>query len=121
MLSTNFCLLFYQAVSIADKEVFDFRMVNYTDATEGDAYLDMSQVNMGVSLTVGCIQLIYLNKFVSSIMVRGWSCGRRLYIMRRKSPEILCASLKKCTFPCFLLLRRRSSTTSRRPRRLWLR
>lgn len=45
-------------------------MVNYTDATEGDAYLDMTQVNMGVTLTVGCIQLIYLNKFVSSIMVR---------------------------------------------------
>lgn len=46
-------------------------MVNYTDATEGDAYLDMSRVDMGVTLTVGCIQLIYLNKFVSSIMVRG--------------------------------------------------
>lgn len=45
-------------------------MVQYTDATEGDAYLDMSQVNMGVTLTVGCIQLIYLNKFVSSITVR---------------------------------------------------
>lgn len=65
------CLLSscYQTVSIADKEVFDFRMVNYTDATEGDAYLDMSRVNMGVTLTVGCIQLIYLNKFVSSIRV----------------------------------------------------
>lgn len=59
-----------QAVSIADKEVFDFRMVNYTDATEGDAYLDMSQVDTGVTLTVGCIQLIFLNKFVSSILVR---------------------------------------------------
>lgn len=60
--------LYKKAVSIADKEVFDFRMVNYTDATEGDAYLDMSQVNIGVTLMVGCIQLIYLNKFVSSIM-----------------------------------------------------
>lgn len=59
-----------QAVSIADKEVFDFRMVNYTDATEGDAYLDMSQVDTGVTLTVGCIQVIFLNKFVSSILVR---------------------------------------------------
>lgn len=60
-------------------------MVNYTDATEGDAYLDMSRVDMGVTLTVGCIQLIYLNKFVSSIMVRrhdlwstaaGWCCRK---------------------------------------------
>uniref|UniRef100_A0A8C4FEN5 Vacuolar protein sorting 13 homolog A n=1 Tax=Dicentrarchus labrax TaxID=13489 RepID=A0A8C4FEN5_DICLA len=56
------------AVSIADKEVFAFRMVNYTDATEGDAYLDMSKVDTAVSLTVGCIQVIFLNKFVSSIL-----------------------------------------------------
>lgn len=68
-------------------------MVNYADATEGDAYLDMSQVNMGVTLTVGCIQLIYLNKFVSSIMVRGkalcrtaagWCYRKRLHMMRHK-------------------------------------
>ncbi|XP_074493929.1 intermembrane lipid transfer protein VPS13A isoform X2 [Sebastes fasciatus] len=60
---------FYKkAVSIADKEVFAFRMVNYTDATEGDAYLDMSKVDTSVTLTVGCIQVIFLNKFVSSIL-----------------------------------------------------
>uniref|UniRef100_A0A665TH91 Vacuolar protein sorting 13 homolog A n=1 Tax=Echeneis naucrates TaxID=173247 RepID=A0A665TH91_ECHNA len=60
---------FYKkAVSIADKEVFDFHMVNYTDATEGDAYLDMSKVDTSVSLTVGCIQFIFLNKFVSSML-----------------------------------------------------
>ncbi|KAF7652944.1 hypothetical protein LDENG_00089730 [Lucifuga dentata] len=60
---------FYKkAVSIADKEVFDFHMVNYTDATEGDAYLDMCKVDTSVTLTVGCIQVIFLNKFVSSIL-----------------------------------------------------
>ncbi|KAM7018715.1 intermembrane lipid transfer protein VPS13A isoform 2-T2 [Tautogolabrus adspersus] len=60
---------FYKkAVSIADKEVFAFRMVNYTDATEGDAYLDMSKVDTFVTLTVGCIQVVFLNKFVSSIL-----------------------------------------------------
>ena len=67
----NSVLLFLsQAVSIADKEVFAFRMVNYTDATEGDAYLDMSKVDTSVTLNVGCIQVIFLNKFVSSILVR---------------------------------------------------
>ncbi|XP_041793933.1 vacuolar protein sorting-associated protein 13A isoform X1 [Chelmon rostratus] len=60
--------LYKKAVSIADKEVFAFRMVNYTDATEGDAYLDMSKVDTCVTLTVGCIQVIFLNKFVSSIL-----------------------------------------------------
>uniref|UniRef100_A0A8D3D9W2 Vacuolar protein sorting 13 homolog A n=1 Tax=Scophthalmus maximus TaxID=52904 RepID=A0A8D3D9W2_SCOMX len=53
---------------MADEEVFAFRMVNYTDATEGDAYLDMSKVDTSVTLTVGCIQVIFLNKFVSSIL-----------------------------------------------------
>uniref|UniRef100_A0A671VK31 Vacuolar protein sorting 13 homolog A n=1 Tax=Sparus aurata TaxID=8175 RepID=A0A671VK31_SPAAU len=56
------------AVSIADKEVFSFRMVNFTNATDGDAYLDMSKVDTSVTLTVGCIQVIFLNKFVSSIL-----------------------------------------------------
>lgn len=60
--------LYKKAVSIADKEVFAFRMVNYTDATEGDSYLDMSKVDSSVTLTVGCIQVIFLNKFVSSIL-----------------------------------------------------
>ncbi|KAG7265616.1 hypothetical protein CRUP_015738 [Coryphaenoides rupestris] len=60
--------LYKKAVSIADKEVFAFRMVNYTDATDGDAYLDMTKVDTSVSLTVGCIQVVFLNKFVSSIL-----------------------------------------------------
>ncbi|XP_067251586.1 vacuolar protein sorting-associated protein 13A isoform X2 [Chanodichthys erythropterus] len=60
--------LYKKAVSIADKEVFDFRMVNHVDATEGDAYTDMHIVDTSVTLTVGCIQVIFLNKFVSSIL-----------------------------------------------------
>uniref|UniRef100_A0AAQ6A429 Vacuolar protein sorting 13 homolog A n=1 Tax=Amphiprion ocellaris TaxID=80972 RepID=A0AAQ6A429_AMPOC len=68
ILDCNKDAFYKKAVSIADKEVFAFRMINYTDATEGDAYLDMSKVDTSVSLTVGCIQVIYLNKFVSSIL-----------------------------------------------------
>ncbi|XP_043102019.1 vacuolar protein sorting-associated protein 13A isoform X3 [Puntigrus tetrazona] len=60
--------LYKKAVSIADKEVFDFRMVNHVDATEGDAYTDMHIVDTSVTLTVGCIQVIFLNKFVCSIL-----------------------------------------------------
>ncbi|XP_072243961.1 intermembrane lipid transfer protein VPS13A isoform X2 [Leuresthes tenuis] len=68
ILDCNKDALYKKAVSIADKEVFAFRMVNYTDATEGDAYLDMSKVDTSVTLNVGCIQVIFLNKFVSSIL-----------------------------------------------------
>uniref|UniRef100_A0AAR2KW21 Vacuolar protein sorting 13 homolog A n=1 Tax=Pygocentrus nattereri TaxID=42514 RepID=A0AAR2KW21_PYGNA len=60
--------LYKKAVSIADKEVFTFRMVNHVDATEGDAYMDMQIVDTSVTLTVGCIQVIFLNKFVSSVL-----------------------------------------------------
>ncbi|KAJ8005978.1 hypothetical protein DPEC_G00123500 [Dallia pectoralis] len=57
-----------ECVSIADEEVFAFHMVNHTGATDGDAYLDMSKVDTSVTLTVGCIQVFFLNKFVSSIL-----------------------------------------------------
>uniref|UniRef100_A0A3B4A869 Uncharacterized protein n=1 Tax=Periophthalmus magnuspinnatus TaxID=409849 RepID=A0A3B4A869_9GOBI len=60
--------LYKKAVSIVDKEVFHFRMVNYTCATDGDAYLDMSKVDTSVTLNVGCIQVVFLNKFLSSIL-----------------------------------------------------
>ncbi|XP_061117583.1 vacuolar protein sorting-associated protein 13A isoform X1 [Conger conger] len=60
--------LYKKAVSIAGKEVFDFRMINHVDATEGDAYTDMSRVDTSVTLTVGCIQVIFLNKFMSTIL-----------------------------------------------------
>uniref|UniRef100_A0A3Q2QLT1 Vacuolar protein sorting 13 homolog A n=1 Tax=Fundulus heteroclitus TaxID=8078 RepID=A0A3Q2QLT1_FUNHE len=69
ILDCNKDALYKKAVSIADKQVFAFRMLNYTGATEGDAYLDMSKVDTSVSLEVGCIQVIFLNKFVSSILV----------------------------------------------------
>lgn len=72
VLCKSFLLYFpsFQAVSIADKQVFAFRMLNHTGATEGDAYLDMSNVDTSVTLEVGCIEVIFLNKFVSSILVR---------------------------------------------------
>ncbi|XP_039606495.1 vacuolar protein sorting-associated protein 13A isoform X2 [Polypterus senegalus] len=60
--------LYKKAVSIVGKEVFSFKMISYVDATEGDAYTDMNIVDSSVSLTVGCIQVIFVNKFVSSIL-----------------------------------------------------
>nr|XP_015222054.1 PREDICTED: vacuolar protein sorting-associated protein 13A [Lepisosteus oculatus] len=60
--------LYKKAVSIVGKEVFSFRMISHVDATEGDAYTDMNIVDSCVSLTVGCIQVIFVNKFVSSIL-----------------------------------------------------
>ncbi|MGH0128153.1 UNVERIFIED_CONTAM: hypothetical protein FKN15_061461 [Acipenser sinensis] len=60
--------LYKKAVSIAGKEVFSFKMISHVDATEGNAYTDMNIVDSCVTLTVGCIQVIFVNKFVSSIL-----------------------------------------------------
>ncbi|XP_067327336.1 intermembrane lipid transfer protein VPS13C isoform X1 [Anolis sagrei] len=57
-----------KAVSIVGDEVFSFNLALYPEATEGDAYSDMSKVDGMVSLKVGCIQIIYLHKFLMSLL-----------------------------------------------------
>ncbi|XP_069480592.1 intermembrane lipid transfer protein VPS13C isoform X2 [Ambystoma mexicanum] len=57
-----------KAISIIGDEVFRFYMSLYPDATEGDAYTDMSKVDGKMSLKVGCIQIVYLHKFLMSLL-----------------------------------------------------
>ncbi|XP_030422004.1 vacuolar protein sorting-associated protein 13A isoform X1 [Gopherus evgoodei] len=57
-----------KALYITGKEVFSFKMVSYVDATDGAAYTNMNIVDSQVYLTVGCIQVVFVNKFVSTIL-----------------------------------------------------
>uniref|UniRef100_A0A8C3VAB0 Vacuolar protein sorting 13 homolog C n=1 Tax=Catharus ustulatus TaxID=91951 RepID=A0A8C3VAB0_CATUS len=57
-----------KAVCIMGDEVFRFHMSLYPDATAGEAYTDMSRVDGKMSLKVGCIQIIYLQKFFMSLL-----------------------------------------------------
>uniref|UniRef100_A0A8C9AEJ4 Vacuolar protein sorting 13 homolog C n=1 Tax=Prolemur simus TaxID=1328070 RepID=A0A8C9AEJ4_PROSS len=57
-----------KAVSIMGNEVFRFSLDLYPDATEGDSYTDMSKVDGALSLNVGCIQIVYLHKFLMSLL-----------------------------------------------------
>ncbi|KAM6200995.1 intermembrane lipid transfer protein VPS13C [Rhynchocyon petersi] len=57
-----------KAVSIMGNEVFRFNLDLYPDATEGDSYTDMSKVDSVVALNVGCIQIVYLHKFLMSLL-----------------------------------------------------
>ncbi|XP_041535268.1 vacuolar protein sorting-associated protein 13C isoform X1 [Microtus oregoni] len=57
-----------KAVSILGDEVFRFQMTLYPDATEGEAYGDMSKVDGKLSLKVGCIQIVYVHKFFMSLL-----------------------------------------------------
>lgn len=61
---------YHQAVSIVGEEVFSFRMTLYPGATEGEGYTDTSKVDGKVVLKLGCIQIVYLHKFLMSLLVR---------------------------------------------------
>ncbi|KAK7944308.1 hypothetical protein WMY93_000036 [Mugilogobius chulae] len=59
-----------KAVSmIKGEEVFSFKLSLYPDATQGDGYSDMSKVDGKVTLRLGCIQIIYLHKFLMSMLM----------------------------------------------------
>uniref|UniRef100_A0A4W3IRN7 Vacuolar protein sorting 13 homolog A n=1 Tax=Callorhinchus milii TaxID=7868 RepID=A0A4W3IRN7_CALMI len=60
--------LYRKAVSITGKEVFNFKMISHVDATQGATYTDMNAVDSYIKLTVGCIQVIFVKKFISSVL-----------------------------------------------------
>uniref|UniRef100_A0A669QMQ5 Vacuolar protein sorting 13 homolog A n=1 Tax=Phasianus colchicus TaxID=9054 RepID=A0A669QMQ5_PHACC len=60
--------LYNKALYITGKEVFNFKMTSYVNATDGIAYTNMDVVDNRVYLTVGCIQVVFVNKFFSSIL-----------------------------------------------------
>ncbi|XP_075064457.1 intermembrane lipid transfer protein VPS13C isoform X2 [Mixophyes fleayi] len=57
-----------KAVCIMEDEVFSFNLTLYPEATEGEAYKDVSKVDGKVSLRVGCMKIVFLNKFVVSLL-----------------------------------------------------
>lgn len=68
--------------------MFRFHMSLYPDATAGDAYTDMSRVDGKMSLKVGCIQIIYLQKFFMSLLVR-----HQFFFLNVFLNEIKCSQL----------------------------
>uniref|UniRef100_A0A8C1KH40 Vacuolar protein sorting 13 homolog C n=1 Tax=Cyprinus carpio TaxID=7962 RepID=A0A8C1KH40_CYPCA len=58
-----------KAVSIVGEEVFSFKMTLYPGATEGEGYTDTSKVDGRVILRLGCIQIVYLHKFLMSLLM----------------------------------------------------
>ncbi|XP_075067122.1 intermembrane lipid transfer protein VPS13A isoform X2 [Mixophyes fleayi] len=68
ILDSDCAAQYKKALYITGKEVFSFKMFSFVDATEGAAYNDMNIVDSSITLTVGCIQVIFVNKFVSAIL-----------------------------------------------------
>ncbi|XP_062417925.1 intermembrane lipid transfer protein VPS13C isoform X5 [Pungitius pungitius] len=65
----NPCTVHRKAVSIVGEEVFSFRLSLFPGATEGGGYGDMSKVDGKVTLRLGCIQIVYLHKFLMSLLM----------------------------------------------------
>ncbi|XP_037835905.1 vacuolar protein sorting-associated protein 13C isoform X2 [Kryptolebias marmoratus] len=58
-----------QAVSIVGKEVFSFKLSLFPGVTEGEGYSDMSKVDGKITLSLGCIQIIYIHQFLMSLLM----------------------------------------------------
>uniref|UniRef100_A0A3B3WQQ8 Vacuolar protein sorting 13 homolog C n=1 Tax=Poecilia mexicana TaxID=48701 RepID=A0A3B3WQQ8_9TELE len=57
-----------EAVSIVGDEVFSFSMSLTPNATEGAGYADTSKTDGQVKLRVGCIRVVYLHRFIMSLL-----------------------------------------------------
>ncbi|KAM9764616.1 LOW QUALITY PROTEIN: intermembrane lipid transfer protein VPS13C [Menidia menidia] len=57
-----------QIVSIVGDEVFSLSVDLTPSATEGSGYADTSQSDGRLQLNVGCVRLVYLHKFVCSLL-----------------------------------------------------
>ncbi|XP_028730709.1 vacuolar protein sorting-associated protein 13A isoform X2 [Peromyscus leucopus] len=68
VLDSDKMAVYKKAVYITGKEVFSFKMISYMDATAGSAYTDMNVVDARVNLTVGCIEVVFVTKFLYAIL-----------------------------------------------------
>ncbi|XP_010781193.1 vacuolar protein sorting-associated protein 13C-like [Notothenia coriiceps] len=57
-----------KAISIVGDEVFSFSLSLTPNATEGPRYADTSKTDGRLKLSVGCIQMVYLHKFIMSLL-----------------------------------------------------
>ncbi|XP_062417924.1 intermembrane lipid transfer protein VPS13C isoform X4 [Pungitius pungitius] len=77
----NPCTVHRKAVSIVGEEVFSFRLSLFPGATEGGGYGDMSKVDGKVTLRLGCIQIVYLHKFLMSLLASFSSqCADEMFV-----------------------------------------
>ncbi|XP_038625358.1 vacuolar protein sorting-associated protein 13A isoform X2 [Tachyglossus aculeatus] len=68
ILDSDEMAVYKKAVYITGREVFTFHLISYVGATAGAAYTNMNIVDSHIYLTVGCIQVVFVNKFLSSVL-----------------------------------------------------
>lgn len=56
-------------MEIVGKEAWDVQVSLFGGATEGNHYLDMERVDTSITLTFGGARIVFLNKFVTDVLV----------------------------------------------------
>ena len=56
-------------MSTTDGAVFDMAVTVFNDATEGENYSNMHCVDTKVTVSLGCVRVVFLNKFVTKLLV----------------------------------------------------
>ncbi|MCJ8738024.1 hypothetical protein PDJAM_G00030860 [Pangasius djambal] len=95
-----------KVVSIVGEEVFSFKLSLYPGATEGAGYSDTSKVDSKVTLRLGCIQIIYLHKFLVSLLtfVDSFQAAKKaISIATAQAAEKAAASVKDFALKSFRL------------------
>ncbi|XP_066022142.1 intermembrane lipid transfer protein VPS13C isoform X9 [Pocillopora verrucosa] len=55
-------------VSIVDEELFSLQVIAHNNATAGIKFRDMEAVDLKFEMAIGCIRVIFLNKFVMKLL-----------------------------------------------------
>ncbi|GAA6110095.1 vacuolar protein sorting-associated protein 13C isoform X2 [Tachysurus ichikawai] len=95
-----------KVVSIMGEEVFSFKLSLYPGSTEGEGYSDTSKVDGKVTLRLGCIQIIYLHKFLVSLLtfVDNFQAAKKaISIATAQAAEKAAASVKDFALKSFRL------------------
>ncbi|KAG7327785.1 hypothetical protein KOW79_009391 [Hemibagrus wyckioides] len=95
-----------KVVSIVGEEVFSFKLSLYPGSTEGEGYSDTSKVDGKVTLRLGCIQIIYLHKFLVSLLtfVDNFQAAKEaISIATAQAAEKAAASVKDFALKSFRL------------------
>ena len=58
-----------QILAFEDEQVFQLNIVAFNNATDGDHYCNMQVVDLQVVLSSGTMKVVFLNKFVNSLLV----------------------------------------------------
>lgn len=68
VLDTTPGALYSKIVSIVNQEVFSLQVVVFNEVTSGRHFRDMEAVDVKFQMRIGCIRVVFLNKFVMNLL-----------------------------------------------------